>query len=446
VRGHLMPMLRLLLVTDGTRFHFGPRVFQQGQENFSLTVLVDAFRSSSDPVILVDTAHRRHDPNATFSSFNFATSIPSLNAYDVIWMLGDEGSNEGFVASTDQVLTDDENLAITLFMEAGGGVFAAGDHDGLGSFMCGALPRVRSMRKWWDPQRPSPTFPSNRPALGIDRADTLRPAPDGNTYFDCQSDSTPQPLRAVPLADGSVHPILQVPSGILSAYPDHMHEGEVIAPQSRSPPLSVTGNVTFKGRSFAEYPTTLLSPGPHRELPHVIATGIVLPHHTLIELDYQGDGSPDPVNCSRKLLNILCAYDGHVVGRGRVVTDSSFHHFMDINLIGTPVASSSGGAHAKDGFNTPARLGLLSDLKAFFVNTAAWLARSPLRSPPHAQIAAAVSSPPHGQIAAAVSSPPHGQIATAVSSPPHGQMAPTGAHAEVIGVTSEEDWWGRGRA
>jgi hypothetical protein len=39
--------------------------------------------------------------------------------------------------------------AIAQFMESGRGFFATGDHENLGGELCGLIPRVRSMRRWW---------------------------------------------------------------------------------------------------------------------------------------------------------------------------------------------------------------------------------------------------------------------------------------------------------
>src|SRR6202034_4259127 len=40
--------------------------------------------------------------------------------------------------------------------------------------------------------------------------------------------------------------------------------------------------------------------------------------------------------CDVKTNNTLAAYDGSTVNRGRIITDSSFHHFLDLNLLGDP--------------------------------------------------------------------------------------------------------------
>ena len=77
-------------------------------------------------------------------------------------------------------------------------------------------------------------------------------------------------------------------------------------------------------------------------------------------------------------IGIICAYDGRAANVGRIVTDSSFHHYLDLNLIGDPCGSSP---DRQTGFS-PSGLrgqvpagGVLDDLQQFYVNTVTWLAK-----------------------------------------------------------------------
>jgi hypothetical protein len=355
--------IRMLLVLDGDRFNFGAQV----AESFSISLLVSTLKASTSPPIQVDTAHRRVDPAAMFQNFTFDATIPDLSVYDLIWIIGDEGINGGLLFGN--AISDIENFKLATFMNGGGGVFATGDHDGIGSMICGLLPRVRSMRKWYavgDPALPA-GYPSNWPVVGVDRADTLRAEPDGNYYFDSQSDQTPQPLTL----SSPTHPVLQSPAGDISNFPDHMHEGDAI---SGFPGFDFNGSVTFNGQAFVEYP--MVAGGQER--PQVIATGTVIPHKTLTEADYPFGGA-DNETANAKTIGTLSAYNGFNAGVGRVLTDSSFHHYLDINLLGDPGGSLLGGADTRHGFNVPAAAALFNGMKSFYVNTAAWLAR-PVKS------------------------------------------------------------------
>jgi hypothetical protein len=157
-----------------------------------------------------------------------------------------------------------------------------------------------------------------------------------------------------------------------------MHEGEVVTP------VSLSESVTIGGQTFVEYPAV----GSYQPAPAIIATGnIVGGHETQVEMaaplceqrNFSGDTTPT----AAATLGTLCAYDGRGVNKGRVVTDSSFHHFLDVNLIGDPCGSSSdrqqgfaaGLVDANHDPVTPAAGGVLADLQAFYVNTVVWLAR-----------------------------------------------------------------------
>jgi hypothetical protein len=331
--------------------------------------------------ISVDTAHRRNDPNATFPNFNFANTT-DLTQYDVLWIFGYEGHNGTIYYGS--AISPPEMQAIAQFMDGGGGVFATGDHDGMGAYICGQIPRVRTMRMWYGQQAdimaagvPATAVNSqgqtvssvNWPGGGSDRADTLQKnASDSNTVFlfDDQSDATPQTLS---FPAGPVHAILAGEQGPISRFPDHMHEGEVVTP------VDTSQTPVINGKQFTEYPAVDI----FQPVPSIIATGkIVGGHQTMVQgtscenNNFNSDNSPTAAD---RELGTLCAYDGNAVGKGRVVTDSSFHHYLDINLIGDPCASSP---DRKQGFgpgHTPPAAGsVLADLQTFYVNTVFWLA------------------------------------------------------------------------
>lgn len=85
--------------------------------------------------------------------------------------------------------------------------------------------------------------------------------------------------------------------GPIIIFPDHQHEGEVILPGS------------FPA---AEWP----SKNGFQAKPELIAWGRIL--------------SPD-ADVGRTVA-VAAAYGGHRVDLGRIVTDSTWHHFFNINL------------------------------------------------------------------------------------------------------------------
>jgi hypothetical protein len=362
--------IRVLVVVDGN--HTGPgfnlATSDLTDDSFTVAAFVQTLRNSTTPIITVDTAHRHGDPNATIAgNFNFATSV-NLSDYDQIWMFGYDGSNFGGSGMLN-FIADSELTALTKFMDGGGGVFATGDHDGLGSLMCGRIPRVRTMRKWFaasdNDSRVPAAAPRNWPGAGPTRADTLQPDLSNAFHFDNQSDDTPQPLT---FPGGVAHTILQGDNGPITGFPDHMHEGEVILPWDMTLTAASDPSLSFAPGGFVEYPTL----NGFQATPEIIATGKVIGGHatpiegsTCEQINFFNETELTVANDN---LNILCVYDGHSVGVGRVVTDSSFHHYLDLNLTGDPC----GVAYKQQGFTGSQ---VLTDLQTFFINTVVWLSR-----------------------------------------------------------------------
>ena len=69
-------------------------------------------------------------------------------------------------------------------------------------------------------------------------------------------------------------------------------------------------------------------------------------------------------------IGVLSAYDGHNVDVGRILADSTWHHWFDINLLGAaPAPSPYAGYDA-----TAAGQAVLKHLDAFYLNVGVWLA------------------------------------------------------------------------
>ena len=337
--------IKVLLVLDGGyRFDDPPAPEpdltneQDFQDDFTYTALVGAL---TDGGIEVTKAHRDFDATADHQDFNFATTL-DLMAFDVIWMIGHRGRNLGDPVQT-KLLSPTELEAITRFMNAGGGVFATGDHDSIGSEMCGKIPRVRAMRSWYgrdDAQAPFPgIIPDNFPPYGTSvgddfysRADTTLKNPlgqyppkgvDDYVWFENQSDSLPQ---AITPTTSPAHPILRKDGADITVYPDHMHEGNTLG---EVPGYDYTQMVPIGGGgSVAEFPIV----SGIRPMPQIIATGQTNGLSSgYAEFDTIIDESPANLP---EGINTLSVYDGREAGIGRVVTGATFHHYIDINLTG----------------------------------------------------------------------------------------------------------------
>jgi hypothetical protein len=447
-----MPDIKVLMVLDGGRLNFGPQQTGADADYFGVTTLVKALSSSTTPTIQVDTAHRR---GYTFNSqvlnqpvdadnhencslgltyagdFVFAMPAPpastthlitaDLGQYDVLWLIGDEGYNGGELGTNaDSEITVAEQYAIATFMESGGGVFAVGDHDGIGAYMCGLLPRVRTMRRWfeWDHQFTDTAvsgqiFEVNWSAAGdaaiaaaggpdpiTDRNDTLQQDSASSSsevlfYFNDQSDARPQTLMTsagTPLATspGPIHSILRGSQGtVIAQFPDHMHEGEATdfatlsATGSPYNPNDGSGNpweLEYPNPSDPGHPHSIAefpSSGGVQAVPEVIAYTHDSGHSTYAQTTPTSEdtlGDPSYGLTNPKTRGAISVYDGHVVGKGRVITGSTFHHYLDKNLIGDPGTAGTGPGPGPTGSNTGLPSAVLEPITQYYVNAVTWLA------------------------------------------------------------------------
>ena len=254
-----------------------------------------------------------------------------------------------------------ESEAVAIYMENGGGFFATGDHENYGSALCQFIPRVRSMRRWYYDGPGTNGEPAAPSALGSDRNDTLQPDRDGKFIFENQSDDIPQPIEPLWVEDGHEckedcgipgrfpHPLLCSPDGPIICLPDHMHEGVCEVPDNLAGRKFEIGE-----RSFPEYPICSSTGEPLA--PKVIAKGTVIGGHTSPAFNSEIHTPADELTESRT-FGLIGVWDGHRVGKGRVVVDSTFHHFVNINLTGDCYLSQVPGVSPDDqrffGFYVP---------------------------------------------------------------------------------------------
>lgn len=371
-RGPMIPwawQVRILLLTDDDgSFNV--------DDKFGLTALVSALEGTGGVFarFKVTKAHRAkatasytEPANADIQEFRFdnpAHFDPAV--YDEVWLVGILEGVSG------QGLSNAELRVLSQFMDGGGGVFATGDHQDLGGSLCGKIPRVRSMRHWtYDYSQGyedyDPASDDGPPVYGSFRHDTLVAGHDTAYTFDDQSDDIPAKIH--PKMYGVKnryfswqypHPLLCGPHGVINVLPDHMHEGECVVPKN----LGQT--FTFDGYTGTEYP----SGSQGQVVPDVIARGEVFAHTT----DNTGIGGIVDVASRPTSFGCIGAYDGHAVNVGRVVVDSTFHHFVNINVIAS-------GANSPDpvkqvGFAASAQGQVhYEQIRAYWRNIAIWLAR-----------------------------------------------------------------------
>jgi len=330
---------RILWVMDGS-------INMNPNNGFALTeakTIVEAAAGTNHPVEIT-TAHRTTGTGCDVAGFTFdgthvvAGSNRTLNYYEEIWIFS--------VSSTSNALDVATELpALERFMQRGGGVFATGDHDDLGAGLCENIPRVKSMRKW----RVANGAPRGG---GVTRIDTSVPSPTFSPDFDLQSDALAQ--RIYPMWQGSFdamnylpHPVLEMPNGrAVTHLPDHPHEGKCVVPRVLD---------------IAEYPK---DNSGIQVKPEIIAHGVS---------GGAGFSASKPSITPPKMFGILGGYDGHQVNIGRVVVDSTWHHWLNINLNGKGAGSinsvSQNGLYDSANNPTPEYL----EVQQYFQNIAAWL-------------------------------------------------------------------------
>jgi hypothetical protein len=202
---------------------------------------------------------------------------------------------------------------------------------------------------------------------GARRNDTNQAGHDVGSQFSDQSDDVPQTLDLL-LYSTTVniiraarypHPLLCGRTGRIEVLPDHPHEGECQIPP----------DVTLDFGGVPEYP---LDSGGTRIMPEVIAW-------SRVPAGNNARGSK--MATIGHIFGAISAYDGHRAGVGRVVCDATWHHFINVNLIGIleggrfdEFINPGEDATKHDGFlSSAAGLAALNKIKNYFTNIGVWI-------------------------------------------------------------------------
>jgi hypothetical protein len=341
---------KLLVVTDNLSF--------QPTADFGLTQFVQTLATSPIHGILpkVIKASRGGASPADLSGFKFDDPTNGLlkSRYDVVFILGFDGQFTNPISQS-------EIDAIATFMQAGGGVFATGDHEDLGAAISKSIPRVREMR-FWTTGTPN--------VANAQRLSTNMAGSNEVEDFNDQSDLTPQNLypnfRTAAGNPGllgkpaKAHPLLQLPATasvpfpVLEVFPDHPHEGECRLP------ASLTTHFSLGGAQVDEWPTATTGA---RVTPEIVA--VTMSHGSGFQF---GPTGPKEALLPRSFISI-CAYDGQLANVGRVVTDATWHHFVNVNLDG----GSSGLTGLQNPGSPPTDSVALQRIRQYYRNLATWL-------------------------------------------------------------------------
>jgi hypothetical protein len=243
--------------------------------------------------------------------------------FDQLWLFGRSAGDKG-----QSLLSQREIDGLDELMREGVlGIFATGDHDDVGARLCGNIPRVGGLRRWYRNSDPMLSPPAQN---GPERADTIWPGfIEGGDKYD-ESDSTPKTiwssnfiLTSGKPSSATPHPLSFHPDfGRMSFLPDHMHEGACCIPVMGSDDKNV------------EYEF----PGMNCQL---VAWSV----------SWVSGGVP-------KMHPVIACYDHPKISR--VVTDSTFHHWTWGNIKSIEAAPSFAWAH----------------IRQYPRNIAAWLARA----------------------------------------------------------------------
>lgn len=271
-----------------------------------------------------------------------------LFAHDVLWVFG--FGNEDTRQSPEFAFDAEEVMLLCEWMKRGG-VMVTGDHSQLGDldntvcaqgvshdkfFARGSalghrIPRARQLRVWKGPPTNCDVDPSD-----LEKSDTQNTLDKVGTGsdLDLEKDEFPQTLEGLSSPphflftydlgdDGRPTPITH--------FPDHQHEGRVLIPE------------TFN----EDWPQRPPDPKP----------------------EFVAFGRDKRFTAKERVYPLVVAYDGDHAGIGRIVADTSFHHYIDLNLRQIDKRDAAGPLP-----KTP-----LDEIAQYYANLAYWLAPKSLR-------------------------------------------------------------------
>ncbi|MBV9822657.1 MAG: hypothetical protein JO144_10500 [Actinobacteria bacterium] len=326
------PVVRILFYTDR------PDVVSPG-EDFSTTTLRDWIQAANNfyADFQIDIVNRFAGASTVNGVVHATSTLTAqfLAGYDQVWFFGVNQCN--LPGQPDNELSDSEVAVLHDWMRTGG-VLMTGDHANpnpspgngldallnLGRALGHRVPRAGQLRKWEGlPSADTGLVAAGEPMGPRANHNTQQPDPPlGIDTLGPQSDAIPQPLHLAKYPLWSFrpwerrerpHPLFCGRTGPIEVFPDHMHEGMLTLPAAGAP----------------DWPAGGVGP-------EVIATG----------RDTR----------TGRVWPVVSAYDGHPGGVGRIVADSTWHHYFHINLTGFAPGSSA-----------------RQRISEYYVNLAVWL-------------------------------------------------------------------------
>ncbi|HEY0367048.1 MAG TPA: hypothetical protein VGC73_11290 [Pyrinomonadaceae bacterium] len=349
-----MTTIRILIYTDDAQFTADPC----GEFSISELKKLIKLKTTCIADVHIDLINRHFDQEAnTKAHAKNKLTKTFLEPYHEIWFFGFRMKDLPESGEPENELTEPEIDDLEEWMKTGG-VLISGDHAnqdtslpegeerknhanylGLGRALGIGVPRAGRLRLWKGPPT-AEEEDDKKPIADRDNHNTQ----EGSDLIDLlehQSDAVPQhmllAMRSLPDDDKgrpqvAPHRLFwwyfdkQGKRFVVTKLPDHMHEGQLDQPTAFPP---------------KEWPGT--------SRPQVIAWGI----------DKRFD---------LKFYGLLSAYEGGS-DAGRIVADTSWHHFFNINLKGFP----------RDAAGNPPPGSDLDQIAQFYANLALWLAPRAVR-------------------------------------------------------------------
>ena len=344
------PTIKILIYTDDPQI----ALTNDFGQFFGLGSMKDRLLAHKPTFATVDFKWFSRNSSADNHADNKLNDILSSEHFDEIWFFGMHQCNtNNFSLAARQggphsELEEDEIAALTEWMRiredgyGGGGILMTGDHAnenplyglastngnhanpaaseeflGIGRALGRGVPRAGALRKWEGP----PTYHSDGSLSTISKGGF-------------QSDRLPQQLELGPVdvngdpdPDGQPHPLFFYKEGrFIEFFPDHAHEGAVVVPDEAA---------------LDDHDRWPCDASERQVLPQVVAFG-------------RDARKPDD------RVNIIATYNGDRAGVGRIVADSTWHHYTNLNLRGFPHDAAQGSESDQIG--------------QFYANLAVWLA------------------------------------------------------------------------
>jgi hypothetical protein len=325
-----METIRILIYSDYEEINEDPHLYSWGLTELKKFV---SYKTQKIAQFEIDVRHRFENKNQQRLTSDF------LLPYHQLWVLG-----FNTVRKAPYELDVEEIDALEDWMNKGGGLLVAGDHaagfcatgdpktfSAHGRSLGEPMKRAGQLRVWQGP----PTACVDKPLKDRDNLNTCEgDDPQTLDLNEAQSDGAAVKLLSLP---GPPHRLFwfdkdaQGNLTLIQRFPDHQHESRLVIPEQLN----------------GEWP-------PNSPLP-VIAAMARDKRFPNEQRDYP----------------LVVAFDGDQADfGGRIVADSSFHHYLNINLFGLPERDSSG---------YPVPGSDLDQIAQFYGNLALWLTPKSIR-------------------------------------------------------------------